>query len=331
MRSGVLLSRRRLLAVGGSAVISVSAPSLVRANTWPTKPIKIIAGFAAGGQTDQFARVYGDYIGRALGQTVVVENKTGAGGSIAATELVRSDPDGHTLMVSNTTTFMLNPVLMKDIRYDVAKDFTFVTMMPTGSLPLVVSEKTGAKTLDEFIAYARRTEKVNVGTYAAGSYAHIVFHELNKQYGLKMEPIHYRGEAPMWSDLAGNSLDAGMGSYGAVQPLVNAGKARVIAVSRRRMSAQPDVATLQEQGAKSRAHSLLTFQACVAPAGTPREIVARLSDLFVEAAQSERISQLLKSQSVDEGPIPAQASAALYKEEGPIWAELAGGLGLERM
>jgi tripartite-type tricarboxylate transporter receptor subunit TctC len=331
MRRSVLLNRRQVLAAGGGAAVTLGTPSILRAAAWPSKPIKILAGFAAGGQTDAFARVYGDYISRAVGQTVVVENRTGAGGALAAVEAARSEPDGHTLLVSNTTTFMLNPTLQKDVRYDVGKDFAWVTMMPTGSLPLAVSERCGAKTLDEFVAYARKTEKVNVGTYAAGSYAHIVFHELNKQYGLKMEAIHYRGEAPMWSDLAGNSLDAGMGSFGAVQPLVHAAKARVVAVSRKRLSALPEVATLQEQGAKSRAHTLLTFQACVAPAATPREVVSRLSDLFVEAAKSDRIRELLKSQSVDEGPIPADASAALYKEEGPIWAELAGGLGLERM
>lgn len=322
------LSRRQF--VVASATAFLGAPSLVKASTWPTKPVKILAGFAAGGQTDQFARVYGEYISREIGQTVVVENKTGAGGAVAAMELKRSDPDGHTLMVTNTTTFMLNPVLMKDIRYDVAKDFTIVSFMPTGSLPLMVSERVGAKTLQEFIAYARKTEKVNVGTYAAGSYAHIVISELNKQYGLKMEAVHYRGEAPMWSDVAGQSLDAGIGSYGAAMPLIAAGKARPVAVSRRRMSALPDVATLTEQGAISRAHTLLTFQGCVAPIGTPAEITKRLSDLFLAAAKSDRIREVLKSQGVDEGPLSMEASQALYKEEAPIWSELASGLGLER-
>src|SRR6185312_14224121 len=151
-------------------------------------------------------------------------------------------------------------VLMKDIRYDVVKDFAIVTIMPGGSLPFMVREKVEARTLQEFVEYARRTEKVNVGTYAAGSYAHIVISELNKQYSLKMEAVHYRGEAPMWSDLAGQSLDAGIGSYGAASPLLHAEKARAIAVSRRRISTLPDVGTLEEQGATSRAHTLLTFQ-----------------------------------------------------------------------
>lgn len=323
------LDRRKFVVASGSAVATLIAPSLAKANSWPSKPVKILAGFAAGGQTDQFARVYGEYISREIGQPVVVENKTGAGGAVAAMELKRSDPDGHTLMVTNTTTFMLNPVLMKDVRYDVAKDFVIVSVMPTGSLPFMVSEKVGAKTLQEFVDYARKADKVNVGTYAAGSYAHIVIAELNKQFGLKMEAVHYRGEAPMWSDLAGQSLDAGIGSYGAALPLIHTGKARPVAVSRRRMAALPDVATLQEQGATSRAHTLTTFQACAAPANTPPNILSRLSELFVAAGKSDRIRELLKSQGIDEGAMPMEASQALYREEAPIWAELAGGLGLQ--
>jgi tripartite-type tricarboxylate transporter receptor subunit TctC len=325
MRPTSLLNRRQFVGAAGAALLAV--PSLARASSWPTKPIRMLAGSAAGGQTDQFARVYGEYLSRELGQTVVVENKAGAGGAVAATELKRSDPDGHTLMICNTTAYMLNPVLIKDIKYNVPQDFTWIAIMPGGSLPLMVSAKVGAKTLQQFVDYARRTEKVNVGTYAAGSFAHMVIVELNKQYGLKMEAVHYRGEAPMWTDLAGGSIDAGIGSYAAALPVLQTGKARAVAVSRRRIKDLPDVATFQEQGAKSRAHSLLTFQGCVAPAKTPPEIVAKLSALCVAAGNSDRVRELLKSQGIDEGPMTLEASHALYNTEAPIWAELAAGLG----
>lgn len=322
-----LLSRRQFVAAGAGATALLSAPSLVRASSWPTKPIKILAGSAPGGQTDQFARLYGEYLQRELGQTIVVENKAGAGGAVAALELKRADPDGHTLMICNTTAYMLNPVLIKDIKYNVPQDFTWVAVMPGGSLPLVVGEKVGAKTLKDFIDYAKKTEKVNIGTYAAGSFAHMVIVELNKQYGLKMEAVHYRGEAPMWSDLAGGSIEAGIGSYTAALPVLQTGKGRAVAVSRRRLDVLPDVATFKEQGATSRVHSLLTFQGCMAPAKTPPEIVAKLNALFVDASKSDRVREVLKSQGVDEGAMTLQASNALYKEEAPIWAEIAGGLG----
>lgn len=322
-----LLSRRQMLAASAGAGAMLAAPSLPRAATYPTKPIRMLAGSAAGGQTDQFARVYGEYLSRELGQTVVVENKAGAGGAVAAMELKRADPDGHTLMMCNTTAYMLNPVLIKDVKYSVPQDFAWISVMPGGSLPLVVSEKIGAKTLADFIAYARKTEKVNVGTYAAGSFAHMVIVELNKQYGLKMEAVHYRGEAPMWTDLAGGSIDAGIGSYAASLPVLQTGKGNAVAVSRRRIKDLPEVATFLEQGATSRAHSLLTFQGCVAPAKTPPEIVARLSALCFDAAKSDRVRELLKSQGIDEGPMTLEASQALYNTEAPIWAELASSLG----
>jgi tripartite-type tricarboxylate transporter receptor subunit TctC len=324
-----LLSRRQFVSAATGAAALLATPSLLRAANWPTKPIRILAGSAAGGQTDQFSRVYGEYLSRELGQTVVVENKAGAGGAVAAMELKRSDPDGHTLMICNTTAYMLNPVLIKDIKYNVAQDFVWVTVMPGGSLPLMVSEKVGARTLKEFIDYAKRTEKVNVGTYAAGSFAHMVIVELNKQYGLKMEAVHYRGEAPMWQDLAGGSIDGGIGSYAAALPVLQTGKARAVAVSRRRIDALPDVATFREQGATSRAHGLLTFQGCMAPAKTPPEIVAKLNALFVAAGKTDRVRELLTSQGIAEGAMTLEASTALYKEEAPVWAELASGLELQ--
>ena len=322
-----LISRRHVIAAGAGAAALVSMPSIVRAQAWPSKPIKIVCGFAAGGQTDQFSRVYGEYIARELGQPVVVENKTGASGALAAMEVKRADPDGYTLMMSNTGTYMLNPLLQKDVKYSVADDFVFVSMMPTGGLPLLISEKIGAKTLAEFIAYARKAERVNLGTYAAGSYAHVVINELNRQYGLKIEPVHYRGEAPMWTDLMGQSIDGGIGSFGAALPAIQAGKAHAVAVTRRRLIAMPEVQTFAEQGVVSRANNLLTFQACAAPAKTPPEIVARLSALFVAAAKTEKIADMLKKQSIDEPPMTAEASAASYRQEAPIWSEMVASLG----
>ncbi len=331
MPSPFVFTRRHFIAAGAATAAAASSGSGWANTAWPTKPIKFLVGFAAGGQTDLFARSYGDYISRQVGQSVVVENKAGGGGAISALELKRSAPDGYTAMINNTTTFMTNPVTMKDIRYDVAKDFVIVTIMPTGSLPLVVSEKCGARTLEEFVAYARKTEKVNIGTYAAGSYAHIAIAELNKQYVLKMEAVHYRGEAPMWTDLAGQTLDGGIGSYTASLSVLQSGKGRAVAVSRRRIGVLPEVATFHEQGATSRAFGLTTFQACALPAATPADIVQKLSDLFVAAGKTDAIREMLKNQAIDEPPMTLEASQTLYRTEAPIWAELIAGLGLDPM
>ncbi len=190
------ISRRHFIgtAAAASAIPLIGTSAHAQAD-WPTKPIKIIAGYPAGGQTDFYARTYGEYIRSETGQNVTVENKAGASGSVAAVEAKRAAPDGYTLMFTISTTMIMNRVLIKDIAYDTDKDFVIVSIMPSGSLPFVAAEKTGAKTLDEFVAYAKKAEKVNIGTYGAGSYAHMAVAEMNKQYGLKMEavPLSRRG------------------------------------------------------------------------------------------------------------------------------------------
>jgi tripartite-type tricarboxylate transporter receptor subunit TctC len=199
------LSRRHFIGTGAAAIgapllsYRAAAQEASPAN-WPTRSIKIISAFPAGGQTDVFARTYGAYVAKQVGYPVVVDNRTGAGGALAAVEVKRGAPDGHTLLFANTTTIMNNRATLKNPGYDAVKDFVMVSMMPTGSLPFVASSKTGAKNLKEFVDYARRTENVSIGTYAAGSYAHIAIAELNRQYGLNIVAVHYRGEAPMWTD-----------------------------------------------------------------------------------------------------------------------------------
>ena len=323
------ISRRHFIASTAAASALPLIGSGAHAQTdWPNKQIKIISGYPAGGQTDLFARAYGEYIRGATGASVVVENKAGASGSVAAVEFKRAAPDGYTLMFTISTTLIMNRLLIKDIAYDTDKDFIIVSIMPSGSLPFVVAEKTGAKTLDEFVAYARRTEKVSVGTYGAGSYAHMAINEMNKQYGTKVEAIHYRGEAPMWTDVAGGFIDGAHGSYGAALSVLQSGRGRAVAVSRKRMPTLPDVPSFIEQGAKSPIFGLTGFQSCSVPIGTPREIVLKLSSLLVEGGKSEKVQQVLKAYGVDEAAMTFEATQKLYKEEAPIWLEAVASLGL---
>jgi tripartite-type tricarboxylate transporter receptor subunit TctC len=323
------ISRRRFI---GSAAAASAIPligSSAHAQTdWPTKPIRIIVGYPAGGQTDLFARTYGEYIRSETGQNVVVENKPGASGSIAAVETKRAAPDGYTLMITISTTMIMNRLLIKDIVYDADKDFVIVSIMPAGSLPFVAAEKTGAKTLEEFVAYAKKAEKVSIGTYGAGSYAHLAVAEMNKQYGLKMEAIHYRGEAPMWTDLAGGFIDGAHGTYSASLSVLQGGGGRAVAVSRKRMSTLPDVPSFAEQGATSPIFKLTSFQCCAVPMGTPPEVIQKLSKLLVAAGKTEKLQQLTKSFGIDDTAMTFEETQKLYKEESPIWLEAVTSLGL---
>jgi tripartite-type tricarboxylate transporter receptor subunit TctC len=323
------ISRRRFIgSAAATSVIPLIGPSAHAQTDWPTKSIKIIAGYPAGGQTDLFSRTYGEYIRSETGQNVVVENKAGASGSVAAVEAKRAAPDGYTLMFTISTTMIMNRVLMKDIPYDAEKDFVLVSIMPAGSLPFAVGEKTGARTLAEFVAYAKKAEKVNIGTYGAGSYAHMAVAEMNKQYGLNMEAVHYRGEAPMWTDLAGGFIDGAHGSYSAALSVLQSGRGNAVAVSRKRMSVLPDVPTFTEQGATSRVFRLTGFQCCVVPAGTPPEIIQKLSKLLVAGGKSEKVRQVMKSFGVDDTAMTFEDTQKLYKDESPVWLEAVASLGL---
>ena len=193
------VTRRTLIRSGISTAVAMPFIGTSWAQAWPSKPIKIVVGYPAGGLTDLFARAYGEYISQQVGQPVVVENRPGAGGSVGAQAVKVAPADGYTLMFTISTTMIMNRVLYKSLPYDADKDFVLISSMFAGHLPTVASKATGVTNLKEFAEYARKN-KVSMGTYAAGSYSHMVVAELNKHFGLQMEAVHYRGEAP---DVAG--------------------------------------------------------------------------------------------------------------------------------
>src|SRR3954449_2474773 len=243
-------SRRQFMATGTAAA---AMPLLLRGASaqaaWPARNIRMVCSYPAGGQTDLLARAFGDFITRQVGKNVVIENKAGASGSIGAADVARAEPDGHTILCSISTTYVMNRVMMKNPGYDMDKDLTLVSVIPGAGLLLIASPKSGVRTLDQFVAFARSSGKVNFGTYSAGSSPHITINELNKQYGLNVEPIHYRGEAPMWTGLAEGTLDVAMGSYTAAQSVLQGNRGILFAVHSKRVDAIPDVKTLTEQGA----------------------------------------------------------------------------------
>jgi tripartite-type tricarboxylate transporter receptor subunit TctC len=323
----VKLTRRALIRAGAAAatVPLIGAPAI--AQGWPNKPIKFIVSYPPGGATDIFARAYGDYISKQLGQTVLVENKAGAGGTVGALEVKRSPADGYTLLFTISTTMIMNKVLYKNLPYDPDKDFVLLSYMPAGSLPTIVATSTGITNLSELAEYARKN-KTNIGTYAAGSYAHLVVAELNKHYGLNMEAVHYRGESPMWADFLAGSLQGGTGAWFVANSVLQNGKGRAIAVSQKRMKKLPGVATFAEQGVTSGVFGLQGFVCCVGPAGMPDEIANRFSDLFVEAGKGEKIQQLLDQFGIDDSAIGRRGFEKLVAEEGPVWLKAVSSLGL---
>jgi tripartite-type tricarboxylate transporter receptor subunit TctC len=288
----------------------------------------MVCSYPAGGQTDLLARAFGDFISRQVGKTVVNENKAGASGSIGAAEVARAEPDGHTILCSISTTYVMNRVMMKNPGYDMDKDLTLVSVIPGAGLLLVASPKSGVKTLEDFVAFARKAGKVNFGTYSAGSAPHMTINELNKQYGLNIEPIHYRGEAPMWTGLLDGTLDAAMGSYTAAQSVLHSNNGVVFAVHSKKVDAIPNIKTLPEQGATSKFFTVSGFTGWSLPKATPQPIVDRLAELCVAANSDPKVKEVL-STFVLEPAIGFKETNALYQRELPVWIESAKALGLE--
>jgi tripartite-type tricarboxylate transporter receptor subunit TctC len=193
---------------------------------------------------------------------------------------------------------------------------------------LVASAKSGVKTLDEFVAFARKGGNVNFGTYSAGSAPHMTVNELNRQYGLNIQAIHYRGEAPMWTGLAEGSLDVAMGSYTAAQSVLQSDRGVAFAVHSKKIDAMPSVKTLSEQGATSKFFTVSGFTGWALPKATPQPIVDRLAELCVGANNDPKVKEVLGTFLL-EPALGAKESNILYQRELPVFLETAQALGVE--
>lgn len=326
----LMLDRRGLIGGGFAAAAGLANSTSSKAQDWPSKPIKIICGYPPGGSVDAFARAYGEHLASRLQQPAIVENKSGAGSIIACETVARARPDGYTLLFTDATALFQNRALYKSLPYDPDKDFTKIAMMPAGHLPLYTHKSVAAKNLAEFVAYAR-TNKVNFGTYSAGSLAHVVCAKLNETYGLKMEAIHYRGQGPMWADMNAGSIQAAVGAYQAALPVVQAGNANAIAVpTRKRMLRKmPDVATFFEQGATHPYFLLEGITAVLAPAGVPQPIVERVSALMTEGGSTLAIQRILDQFGIEEAAKDYREFDRFFREDGPQLIAAVKELGLE--
>jgi tripartite-type tricarboxylate transporter receptor subunit TctC len=295
-----LKTTRRAFIATGAATIALSYHDRGWTQTWPSKPIKIVCAYPAGGFTDSLARIFGEYLSQKLGQPVIVENKAGASGSIGAAAVKQSPPDGYTLLVAITATLAQSRVLVKGLPYDADKDFVLISCLSVGPLPLVAAKATNVTNLKELVEYARKNE-TNFGTWGPGTYPHLVVAELNRQYGLQIKAVHYRGEAAMWQDLAAGVLQAAMGSYAnAVNALESAAGKAIAVQTTKRSRKLPDVPTFIEQGLDSKIFALTGYAFLAGPIDMPREIAERLSDLTVEASKTDRIRNWLDSYGIDE-------------------------------
>ncbi len=314
--------RKRALLTSLFATLAAAAfapPSF--AQTYPTRPIRLVIGFPAGGPLDQHARLWADKLGTALGQTVVVDYKPGAGGQIGAAEVARSTADGHTLLLANTGTMVINPALYKKLSYDTIKDFVGVARTAQQPLAVVVNPKVEAKTMGEFIALAKKSPgSINYGSAGAGGISHLVPEMLEKATGVQFTHVPYKGSAPAFTDLIGGQVQFMAESVPQAASYAKAGKVRALAVtSRVRSSALPDVPTLIESGIKD--FDVVGFYGVLAPAATPSAVVDKISAAFKAILEDATMRERMIASGADPAYLGREAFGSFLREELPKWAK----------
>jgi tripartite-type tricarboxylate transporter receptor subunit TctC len=317
-----LISRRRVLV---AALANMGPAALAQPAVMPGKPVKIVVPFAPGGGNDVFARQMAKSLGELRVQSVVVENKPGAGGNLGTEQVVRSAPDGSTLLLGHSGTVSINPALYRQLKYDTQKDLLPVAMFASSPLVLVVPAASPVTTLAALIELARsQPAALNFASSGSGTGAHLTGELFAQASGLKMSHIPYKGTAPALTDLAGGQVQLMFSVIPPALALVKSGRLRALAVtSLRRAPSMPDVPTLAESGVPGFGsfESTLTY-GLLAPAGTPPALIAQLSAQILQVAATPEFQSRLEV----EGAVPqlggAAAYAAVIRAESAKWAEI---------
>jgi tripartite-type tricarboxylate transporter receptor subunit TctC len=264
------------------AALGMTPAQSASSQEYPTKPITVVVPFAAGGPTDVVARLLGEHMSRTLGQQLVVENVGGAGGSTGMTRVATATPDGYTLGVGNMGTQSAAPALYPNLKYNPATSFEQIGICNYTPQAIVAKKGTAAKDLKEFLAYLKaNSEKLSYGHAGVGSISYVSGTLFNSQFGLKPALVAYRGTAPALNDLVGGQIDYMVDQSLNVIPQIKGDTIKAYAVAApARLESIPDVPTTKEAGVD---FIFSAWNAMVAPKGTPKEIVAKLSDALNKA------------------------------------------------
>ena len=268
-----------------AALLAAALPA--RAADYPSRPIKLVVPYAAGGPTDVLGRIVGEYLGRDLKQVVVVENKAGAQGAIGAEAVARSDPDGYTLFVTAASIFVLNPLLYKKLPYDPARDFRLLSVITDAPMIMEVHPSVPAKTIAEFVAYAKRNPgKLNFGSAGTGGTVHLAGEMFKQMAGVEITHVPYKGAGPALTDLLSGNIQLMFDTLGTALPPVKSGMLRALAVtSTERIPDLPDLPTIAESGYPDYAVSV--WYGIAAPSKVPDEIADRIKASLDRALNDE--------------------------------------------
>lgn len=289
---------------------------------YPTKPIRMILAFPPGGPTDINARIFALKLGESMNQQILVDNRPGAGGNIAAAEAARAPADGYTIFY-NTSAISIAPSLYSKLNYDVLKDYAPVALTATVPLVLVVNPALPARNVQELVAYAKANPgKMNYGSSGSGTITHLAGALFATQMGLTMQHIPYKGSAPALVDVAGGQTQMMIDTINTILPYVKDNRLRALAIAiPRRSGALPEVPTLEE-AAKLPGFEMSAWQGIVVPAATPKEIVAKLNAEINKAVQNADLRQRLAIQGAEPLGGTSEDYAAYIRSELGRWTKV---------
>ena len=301
------------------ALLAFAFPA--HADTWPSKPIKIIVPFGPGGFTDVVARIRQKELAPVLGQPIIIENRPGAGSTIGTDVVAKADPDGYTLAMVSTT-HVISPHLYKNMPYDALADFTPVMKLVEGPYVMVVNSTLPVKTLQEFIAYAKaRPDQIFFASSGNGSSQHLVGALFQSMAGVKLSHVPYKGSNAAMQDLIGGQVKVSFVGMPNALPNIATGKLRALAVTTKKRSPDlPDVPTMDEAGVKG--YEATIWLGLLAPKNTPREIVDKLNANVVKVLADPAARKLMRSAGVDVATSTPEQFAALLKEEDERWGKV---------
>lgn len=300
---------RRLAVLTGAALLATAAHA-----AWPDKPITLVVPFPPGGPTDMVARVLAQAVGDQLGQSVVVDNKPGANGNIGNALVARAAPDGYTVLY-NTSSLALSPALYKKLSYDARKDLAPVALTAVVPMGLVVNPQLPVKNVVELVDYAKKNPgKLSYGSAGNGNVTHLTAFQVTQHYGINATHVPYKGSAPADVDLVAGQIHFMTDTINSVAPFIKDGKLRLLAVSTaKRLPNFPEAPTLAESGMAG--FEAGAWQGVMVPAQTPKPIIERLNQAFLQALKNPTVLEKLRIQGSEPlGSTPAEYGAYIDKE-----------------
>ena len=310
---------RRLAACLAMALCAAAA----HAQTWPTHPVKLVVGFAPGGAADTVARAFGDHLGRALGQPIVIENRAGAGSSIAAETVAKSPPDGYTILIASPASISVNPAINPNLGYK-PSDLTPITKVSSSPLVIAVNPATGIRSVKELIAEAKKMPgRLNYATSGVGSAPHFGAALFCQVTGTQMVHVPFKGGAPAMTSVVAGDTQVTFATPPSVLPMVKAGRLRALAVtSPERSPLMPDIPGMVEAGLPD--YSIAFWYGFFVPARTPSDIVGKIFDATQIAAQQPAVKAALAREGTEVAVSrsPEEFAAFLAQDE-KLWVRLA--------